>query len=130
MKQQYVTPSALLLQEKERFLYVDALLLQRHKQSLYVQLYVHFVGLDFVVQELVIDDDHYLRLHIWDTAGSEKFDAIARQYYRLADAVMVVFDWTNRQSFDRVSHWLWIIEEVMMVMMMVVVMMMMMVVMN
>ncbi len=68
--------------------------------------------MDFVVQEMVLEENQYLRLHIWDTAGSEKFDSIARQYYRLTDGVMVVFDWTKRPSFERVSHWLRTIDEV------------------
>lgn len=48
---------------------------------------------------------------IWDTAGQERFRAITKAYYRNSNAVMVVYDVTNRESFDHVDRWLKDIEE-------------------
>ena len=45
-------------------------------------------------------------LQIWDTAGQEKFKSLGPVYYRDAAAAILVFDLTNRQSFDNVSDWL------------------------
>jgi len=40
---------------------------------------------------------------IWDTAGQERFRSITRAYYRDAEALLLVYDVTNRSSFDNVK---------------------------
>ena len=44
-------------------------------------------------------------LHIWDTAGQEKFHAIAPIYYRDSRGAVLVYDITDANSFDRVKTW-------------------------
>lgn len=46
-----------------------------------------------------------MNFQFWDTAGSERFRSVARSYYREADAVILVYDLTCRQSFDSLSYW-------------------------
>ena len=43
---------------------------------------------------------------LWDTAGQEKFKSITRSYYRNSAGVIVVYDITNRKTFDHVTEWL------------------------
>lgn len=43
--------------------------------------------------------------HIWDTAGQEKYRALARLYYRNAAGALIVYDITDANSFDRVVAW-------------------------
>ncbi len=38
---------------------------------------------------------------IWDTAGQEKFFSLTKNYFKKADGVLVVFDLTDKPSFDR-----------------------------
>lgn len=47
-----------------------------------------------------------VELQIWDTAGQERFRSIARAYYRNAVGVILVFDISDRKSFDDLSGWL------------------------
>jgi small GTP-binding protein len=47
-----------------------------------------------------------VRLQVWDTAGQERFRTITPAYYRRALGVLIVFDLTNRKSFDSVEEWL------------------------
>ncbi|KAJ8025520.1 Ras-related protein Rab-24 [Holothuria leucospilota] len=42
---------------------------------------------------------------IWDTAGSERYEAMSRIYYRSARAAIVCFDLTDDTSFDRAKFW-------------------------
>ena len=42
------------------------------------------------------------KLQIWDTAGQERFRSVTHAYYRDADALMLVFDVTNRKSYENV----------------------------
>lgn len=40
-----------------------------------------------------------------DTAGSERYEAMSRIYYRGAKAAIVCYDITDKSSFDRVRFW-------------------------
>ena len=47
-----------------------------------------------------------MKLQIWDTAGQEKFRSIIRNYYIGSSAAVLVYDITNRDSFDNViNYW-------------------------
>jgi Ras-related protein Rab-1A len=45
------------------------------------------------------------KLNIWDTCGDEKFRAITRQYYSNSQGILLVYDITNRESFDKIIEW-------------------------
>jgi len=57
--------------------------------------------LDFFHKTIVINGT-IIVLEIWDTAGQEKFHSLTNMFYRNAHAVIVVYDITNKKSFDRV----------------------------
>lgn len=40
------------------------------------------------------------RLEIWDTAGQERYESLVPLYYRDAHIVIIVYDVTDRDSFD------------------------------
>lgn len=42
---------------------------------------------------------------IWDTAGQERFKSLARMYYRGAAAILVVYDITSVETFERAKLW-------------------------
>ena len=44
-------------------------------------------------------------LNIWDTAGEEKYHAMAPIFYRGAHGAVVIFDVTNRETFKRATKW-------------------------
>ncbi|KAL0248197.1 hypothetical protein GEMRC1_003433 [Eukaryota sp. GEM-RC1] len=50
--------------------------------------------------------DRTLRIGIWDTAGSERFEAMSRIYYRGARAAIVCYDVTDKATFDRTMFWI------------------------
>ncbi|KAL7528396.1 hypothetical protein ACHAXR_002424, partial [Thalassiosira sp. AJA248-18] len=45
------------------------------------------------------------QLSIWDTAGQERFHSLGPIYYRDAKGAVLVYDITDRPSFDRVRRW-------------------------
>ena len=59
-------------------------------------------------QTKLIDIDLHssVKLVIWDTCGQEKFRNVTRQYYHGCDGAVIVFDLTNRDSFDYVPKWI------------------------
>ena len=63
------------------------------------------VGVDYKVVRV----DHgqkTVKLLLWDTAGQERFNAIVKTFYKDAQVVILVFDLTNRASFDNIEFWL------------------------
>lgn len=41
-----------------------------------------------------------LRMQIWDTAGQDRFRTITSSYYKGAHGIVLVFDVTDRESFE------------------------------
>lgn len=48
---------------------------------------------------------------ISDTAGQERFLSISKNYIRNSDVILLFFDVTKKDSFDRIENWISIIEE-------------------
>ena len=44
-------------------------------------------------------------LNIWDTAGEEKYHALAPIFFRGAQGAVIIFDITNRETFNRAKKW-------------------------
>ena len=63
------------------------------------------IGIDFSIKLLQIDDAK-IKLQIWDTAGQERFHSITRSFYLTAKGIIIVYDVTNRKSFEQVHYWL------------------------
>eukprot|EP00908_Phaeocystis_cordata_P014500 Transcript_256.p1 GENE.Transcript_256~~Transcript_256.p1 ORF type:complete len:199 (-),score=69.28 Transcript_256:350-946(-) len=51
------------------------------------------------------DSDDKIQFGIWDTAGSERYKALAPMYYRGAEAAIVVYDVTSFESFEGAKIW-------------------------
>ena len=47
-----------------------------------------------------------MQVQLWDTAGQEKFRQITTSYYRGVNGIMLCFDVSCRESFDRVAQWM------------------------
>ncbi|KAJ2322903.1 hypothetical protein IWW51_004009 [Coemansia sp. RSA 2702] len=62
------------------------------------------IGASFVTAKIDVDDWE-CRLQLWDSAGQERFRAMTQMYYRGANAVVLVYDITNEDSFKDVDTW-------------------------
>ena len=63
------------------------------------------IGVDFKLKNIEIDN-RKIKLQIWDTAGQERFRTITTSYYKGAQAIVVVYDITEKESFDHVKNWM------------------------
>ena len=63
------------------------------------------IGVEFGAKNIKVEDKVY-RIQIWDTAGQETFRSITRAYYKNSVCAFVVYDITNRNSFQNVKSWI------------------------
>lgn len=63
------------------------------------------IGIDFK-NKFVNYQGKKIKLLLCDTAGQERFKNIASQYYRGADGVLLVYDISNRESFEKTKIWI------------------------
>eukprot|EP00002_Diphylleia_rotans_P028311 TRINITY_DN5714_c0_g1_i2.p1 TRINITY_DN5714_c0_g1~~TRINITY_DN5714_c0_g1_i2.p1 ORF type:complete len:199 (+),score=41.95 TRINITY_DN5714_c0_g1_i2:57-653(+) len=68
------------------------------------------LGIDFKVKTVEVDGRR-IKLQIWDTAGQERFRAIATSYFRGVKGFLLVYDVSDRLSFEGVERWLKDIKE-------------------
>lgn len=57
------------------------------------------------VNKLIVIKGRDFKLNIWDTAGQERFRVVAPNYYRGALGAILVYDITEKQSFEAVVRW-------------------------
>ncbi|XP_073915998.1 ras-related protein Rab-26 isoform X4 [Castor canadensis] len=86
-------------------------LLVRFKDGAFLAgTFISTVGIDF--RNKVVDvDGMKVKLQIWDTAGQERFRSVTHAYYRDAHALLLLYDVTNKASFDNIQAWLTAIQE-------------------
>ena len=63
------------------------------------------IGVDFKTKQIELDD-HSIKMQIWDTAGHEKFRTITTSYYKSAQAIIILYDITQKSSFDHIRNWI------------------------
>ncbi|XP_057305884.1 ras-related protein Rab-24-like [Hydractinia symbiolongicarpus] len=66
--------------------------------------YQNTIGAAFGAKAMIVDGKS-ITLGIWDTAGSERYEAMSRIYYRGAKAAIVCYDLTDDTSWDRARFW-------------------------
>ena len=68
------------------------------------------IGVDFKTK-IIKFGNKYIKIKVWDTAGQERFRTITRQYYKNAEGMILIFDVTEKKTFDQVGDWVTSIME-------------------
>ena len=63
------------------------------------------LGVEFM-SKIITREKRRIELQLWDTAGQELFRSVTRGYYRGSIGAFIVYDITNRLSFENVERWL------------------------
>ncbi len=75
------------------------------------------IGVEFGAKIIKLKDK-VIKIQIWDTvnssstkpnpskAGAESFKSVTRSYYKSTCGIIVVFDVTNRKSFENIEDWI------------------------
>lgn len=76
-----------------------------YTKDVYQNDYNITIGVDYFTKKVTYNNINY-KLQIWDTAGSETYNSLIRSYYRNTDGCILVYDITNKKSFDNIVSWL------------------------
>ncbi len=81
-------------------------LTKKYTTGEYRDNYVSTIGVDFSVRTIDTEGGVSIKLQLWDTAGQERFKAITKNYYKSAHGCIIIYDLTDRESFDNILYWL------------------------
>ena len=68
-------------------------------------------GINLSIKEIKIKDGNTITLKLLDTCGQEKYRALAKSYFRNADAVIFVFSINDKESFENIKNWINLFKE-------------------
>eukprot|EP01083_Nonionella_stella_P289686 985831_1 len=90
-------------------------LMNRYHSNKFTGQYKATIGADFLSKQLSVTPSaspssppsppQNVTLTIWDTAGQERFQSLGKAFYRGADVCMLVYDVTDRKSFEECQKW-------------------------
>ncbi|KAK0548890.1 GTPase Ryh1 [Tilletia horrida] len=80
-------------------------LITRFMYDTFDSSYQATIGIDFLSKTMYLED-RTVRLQLWDTAGQERFRSLIPSYIRDSSVAVVVYDITNRASFQNTSKWM------------------------
>ena len=81
-------------------------LMRRYADDSFEDNMLSTIGVDFRFKSINLQGN-FVKLQLWDTAGQERFRSVIESYYRDADAVVLVYDVKNMQTFQIIQeYWL------------------------
>ena len=61
------------------------------------------VGVEFLTKDVILANGQSIRAQLWDTAGQERYRSLANIHFKKAQGCLLVYDITNRDSYDRLG---------------------------
>ena len=106
--------------EKKEFLYKILLLgdtsvgktcfFMQYIDNTFHEVHISTVGLDNKIKDVELDDKVY-KVQIWDTAGQDRFRSITKNYFKGAHGIVLLYDITDKGTFESVRNWIKQIKE-------------------
>ena len=63
------------------------------------------IGATFSSKSVKCGNGKNLKLEIWDTAGQERYRSVTKMFYKDANAAILVYDITNKNSFNQLQNY-------------------------
>lgn len=76
----------------------------KHDENIF-QSITPTIGVDFLTKNYKYDNK-IVKLHMWDTAGEERYRTIITSYFKDISACIIIFDLTNLNSFEKIPYWI------------------------
>ena len=72
----------------------------------FTDVHVATIGIDKMHSEIELETGEKIRLKLWDTAGQERFRSVGVNSLKHCQGAVVVFDLTQKSTFDKVTEWI------------------------
>ena len=69
------------------------------------------IGIDFMSKNIRFRGQN-IKIQIWDSAGQEKYKGLIPSYVRNSSIVFIVYDISNRSSFDNIPNWISFVKNI------------------
>ena len=86
--------------------------------EIFREKYIPTIGIDrktlnikFDINKSGIVENKNFNINLLDISGNEKFRQIIKGYFKSSDGILIIYDITNRQSFENVKMWIDFINE-------------------
>ncbi len=76
----------------------------RFTDNAFIRTYIPTLGVNISEKNVKIDGN-LVGLILWDIAGQSKFETMRKHFYKGTEAVILIFDLTNRKSFESIPKW-------------------------
>ena len=73
--------------------------------------YITTLGVDSRQKKITLQNGKEARLKIFDTAGQERFKALSTNFIKKAEGIVLLYDISNKVSFEEISNWMETIKE-------------------
>ena len=64
------------------------------------------IGVDFLTKSIEYKPSNFVKLHIWDIGGQERFKFLHRSFYEGTSGALIVFDLSRQHTFAGMKNWL------------------------
>ena len=85
--------------------------LMRYTDNTFTEIHMSTIGLDYKLKNVQLDNGKIVKIQIWDTAGQDRFRSITKNYYKGAHGIILIYDVTNKKTFENVRTWINQIKE-------------------
>ncbi len=84
----------------------------RFIEEQFTPIYQPTVGFDFKSKIVFLPNSKKkVKFQIWDTAGQERYMALNKQLFRSVNGIILMYDITNQQSFERLDEWMKLVKK-------------------
>ena len=83
----------------------------RYTDDTFQDVYLSTIGMDCKYKDINLENGKSIRLQIWDTAGQDRFRSLTKNLYKGASGIILIYDISNRKTFDNVKGWIESIKE-------------------
>ena len=77
----------------------------RYTEDTFQDVYLSTIGMDCKYKNVDLENGESIRLQLWDTAGQDRFRSITRNLYKGAAGIILIYDVTNRKTFESIKNW-------------------------
>ena len=63
------------------------------------------IGIDMRNKRMELENGQKVNVKFYDTSGQERYHSLSSNFIKKADGIILMYDITNRESFDTISRW-------------------------